>query len=186
MAKNISSSFWHRLGPWKCTRSTTYKRPDLHVTLLSPSSLYWGITWSFWREFYGDPIFFGSGPGFVNPVRSGPGFVNPIRSDPVQVLLTPTISALRSQQLVLNYFLYPCKCLDFHFGEILSQFCPILWQNKHRSRLADIFDGCIANELTWQKSPEGGIWRKELKNGLQLANKNIIPLSKFGKNRQPR
>ena len=94
-----------------------------------------------------------------------------------------TISALRSQQLVPNYFLYPCKCLDFHFGEILSQFCPILWQNKHRSRLADIFDGCIANELTWQKSPEGGIWRKELKNGLQLANKNIIPLSKFGKNR---
>ena len=44
-------------------------------------------------EIYGDPIFFGSGPGFVNrtqsdpgfvnPVRSGPGFVNPIRSDPV-------------------------------------------------------------------------------------------------------
>ena len=50
-------------------------------------------------EIYDDPIFFGSGPGFVNrtqsdpgfvnPVRSGPGFVNPIRSDPVQVLLTP-------------------------------------------------------------------------------------------------
>ena len=47
-------------------------------------------------EIYGDPIFFGSGPGFVNrtqsdpgfvnPIRSGPGFVNPIRSDPVQVL----------------------------------------------------------------------------------------------------
>ena len=52
--------------------------------------------------FYGDPIFFGSSPGFVNrtqsdpgfvnPVRSGPGFVNPIRSDPVQVLLTPQLS----------------------------------------------------------------------------------------------
>ena len=48
-------------------------------------------------EMYGDPIFFGSGPGFVNrtqsepgfvnPVRSGPGFVNPIRADPVQILL---------------------------------------------------------------------------------------------------
>ena len=47
-------------------------------------------------EIYGDPIFFGSGPGFVNrtqsdpgfvnPVRSGPGFVNPIRSDPVLLL----------------------------------------------------------------------------------------------------
>ena len=47
-------------------------------------------------EIYGDPIFFGSGPGFVNrtqsdpgfvnPIWSGPGFVNPIRSDPVQVL----------------------------------------------------------------------------------------------------
>ena len=47
-------------------------------------------------EIYGDPIFFGSSPGFVNRtqsapgfvnrVRSGPGFVNPIRSDPVQVL----------------------------------------------------------------------------------------------------
>ena len=47
-------------------------------------------------EIHGDPIFFGSGPGFVNrtqsdpgfvnPIRSGPGFVNPIRSDPVQVL----------------------------------------------------------------------------------------------------
>ena len=50
-------------------------------------------------EIYGDPVFFGSGPGFVNrtqsdpgfvnPIRSSPGFVNPIRSDPVQVLLTP-------------------------------------------------------------------------------------------------
>ena len=30
-------------------------------------------------EIYDDPIFFGSGPGFVNPIRS----------DPVQVLLTP-------------------------------------------------------------------------------------------------
>ena len=47
-------------------------------------------------EIYGDPVFFGSGPGFVNrtqsdpgfvnPIRSSPGFVNPIRSDPVQVL----------------------------------------------------------------------------------------------------
>ena len=30
-------------------------------------------------EIYDDPTFFGSGPGFVNPIRS----------DPVQVLLTP-------------------------------------------------------------------------------------------------
>ena len=47
-------------------------------------------------EIYGDPIFIGSGPGFVNrmqsdpgfvnPVWSGPGFDNPIRSDPVLVL----------------------------------------------------------------------------------------------------
>ena len=32
--------------------------------------------------------------------------------------------SLRFQQLVPNYFLYPCKCPDFHLGEILSQFCP--------------------------------------------------------------
>ena len=52
-------------------------------------------------EIYGDPIFFGSGPGFVNrtqsdpgfvnPVRSSPGSVNPIRSGSVLVLLTPVI-----------------------------------------------------------------------------------------------
>ena len=45
-------------------------------------------------EIYGDPVFFGSAPGFVNrtqsdpgfvnPIRSSPGFVNPIRSDPVR------------------------------------------------------------------------------------------------------
>ena len=45
-------------------------------------------------EIYGDPVFFGSGPGFVNrtqsdpgfvnPIRSSPGFVNPIRSDPIR------------------------------------------------------------------------------------------------------
>ena len=45
-------------------------------------------------EIYGNPNFFGSGPGyvnrtqsdpgFVNPVRSGPGFVIPIRSDPIR------------------------------------------------------------------------------------------------------
>ena len=45
-------------------------------------------------EIYGNPIFFGSGmgfvtrtqsdPGFVNPMRSGPGFVNPIRSNPIR------------------------------------------------------------------------------------------------------
>ena len=55
-------------------------------------------------EIYGDPVFFGSGPGFVNrtqsdpgfvnPIRSSPGFVNPIRSDPVQVLLTPKLMRL--------------------------------------------------------------------------------------------
>jgi len=47
-------------------------------------------------EIYSHPIFFGSGPGFVNrtqsdpgfvnPVRSGRGFVNPIPSGPVLVL----------------------------------------------------------------------------------------------------
>ena len=31
-------------------------------------------------EIYGDPILFGSGPGFVNRTQSDPGFVNPIRS----------------------------------------------------------------------------------------------------------
>ena len=31
---------------------------------------------------YGDPIFFGSGPGFVNRTQSDPGFVNPVRSSP--------------------------------------------------------------------------------------------------------
>ena len=40
-------------------------------------------------EIYGDPIFFGSGPGFVNRTQSDPGFVNPvqvssIRSDPIR------------------------------------------------------------------------------------------------------
>ena len=34
-------------------------------------------------EIYGDPIFFGSSPGFVNRMQFDPGFVNPIRSDPV-------------------------------------------------------------------------------------------------------
>ena len=33
-------------------------------------------------EIYGDPVFFGSGPGFVNRTQSDPGFVNPIRSSP--------------------------------------------------------------------------------------------------------
>ena len=33
-------------------------------------------------EIYGDPICFGSGPGFVNRTQSDPGFVNPIRSGP--------------------------------------------------------------------------------------------------------
>ena len=31
-------------------------------------------------EIYGNPIFFGSGPGFVNWTQSDPGFVNPVRS----------------------------------------------------------------------------------------------------------
>ena len=34
-----------------------------------------GIKWLFWREIYGDPIFFGSGPGFVSRMRSDPAFV---------------------------------------------------------------------------------------------------------------
>ncbi len=33
---------------------------------------------------YGDPTFFGSDPGFVNPVGSDPSFDNPIRSDPIR------------------------------------------------------------------------------------------------------
>ena len=33
-------------------------------------------------EIYGDPVFFGSGPGFINRTQSDPGFVNPIRSSP--------------------------------------------------------------------------------------------------------
>ena len=33
-------------------------------------------------EIYGDPIFSGSGPGFVNRTQSDPGFVNPVRSGP--------------------------------------------------------------------------------------------------------
>ena len=32
--------------------------------------------------FYGDPIFFGSSPGFVNRTQSDPGFVNPVQSGP--------------------------------------------------------------------------------------------------------
>ena len=35
-------------------------------------------------EIYGDPIFFGSGPGFVNRTQSDPGFVNPVRSGPIR------------------------------------------------------------------------------------------------------
>ena len=33
-------------------------------------------------EIYDDPIFFASGPGFVDQTQSDPGFVNPIRSGP--------------------------------------------------------------------------------------------------------
>ena len=33
-------------------------------------------------EIYGDPIFIGSGPGFVNRMQSDPGFVNPVWSGP--------------------------------------------------------------------------------------------------------
>ena len=37
--------------------------------------------------------------------------------------------SLSSQNLVLNCFLYPCKCADIHLREILAQF----WPNKHSS-----------------------------------------------------
>ena len=67
-------------------------------------------------EIYGDPVFFGSGPGFVNrtqsdpgfvnPIRSSPGFVNPIRSDPVQVLLTPHLKGLCYNGLNLQRFVW--------------------------------------------------------------------------------
>ena len=35
-------------------------------------------------EIYGDPIFFGSGPAFVNRTQSDRGFVNPVRSGPIR------------------------------------------------------------------------------------------------------
>ena len=69
-------------------------------------------------EIYGDPVFFGSGPGFVNrtqsdpgfvnPIRSSPGFVNPIRSDPVQVLLTPHADGYMQHVLYIS-----CHFLTF-------------------------------------------------------------------------
>ena len=68
-------------------------------------------------EIYSDPIFFGSGPrfvdriqsdpGFVNPVRSSQGFVNPIRSDPVLVFANAQLSSIFSSQDFCVY--YPSK-----------------------------------------------------------------------------
>ena len=53
-----------------------------------------------------------------------------------------------SQQLVLSYILYPCKCPDVHLQRCLAQF----WPNKHFSqRPCSVW---IVYLLTWQN--EGG------------------------------
>ena len=51
-------------------------------TLLSPTSLIEESRDYFGGETYGDPIFFGSGLGFVKRTQSDPGLVNPVRSGP--------------------------------------------------------------------------------------------------------
>ena len=50
-----------------------------------------------------------------------------------------------SQQLVPNYFLYPCKYLDVHLREILAQFLPKM---NIPPRPAAIFFAWIFNSLT--------------------------------------
>ena len=52
---------------------------DLRKKAATAKTWSWDVTWLFWREICGDLIFY----------RSGPGFVNPIRSDPLLLLLTP-------------------------------------------------------------------------------------------------
>ena len=49
---------------------------------------------------------------------------------------------------------------------ISERFCPKFDKINIPHDSTPFFVGRISNELTCQKSPEGGIWRKELKNGL--------------------
>ena len=56
-----------------------------------------------------------------------------------------------TQQLVLSYILYPCKCPEVHLPGILAQFLP----NKHFSQMA-MFSLNSFFLLTWQNAPEGG------------------------------
>ena len=85
-------------------------------------------------EIYGDPIFFGSGQGFVswtqsdlgfvNPVRSGPGFVNPIRSDLIRsgpgFVNTPNKITFNPQWVTYRRISYLCShpapSLSFRFS----------------------------------------------------------------------
>ena len=80
-------------------RSEFCQSDSIQVNRISMPNLIMRCFVTILAEIYGDPIFFGSGPGFVNrtqsdpgfvnPVRSGSGFVNPVRSHPFLVLLLP-------------------------------------------------------------------------------------------------
>ena len=73
------------------------------------------VTWLFWPEICGDLIFY----------RSGPGFVNPIRSDPLLLLLTPHGFLIVRHFVTVNV---GCCCYGVDFFLFSWQFIlSVLW-----------------------------------------------------------
>ena len=90
--------------------------------------------------------------------------------------------SLSIQQLVPNYFLYPCKSPDFHLLQVFPQF----WPNKLFRDQIGQFLRLHISLANMTKLSGGGIWRKELNRilrrfsamlssyGTKMSNRNSL------------